>query len=113
MRPGNEAREVVLREADADLAVEKRPSSPHRTRRPHGTLARQPDLDAFGSGEPVRDERCLQRDDERDSSALAHLVRDVDEVGHAGRSISRNGYEPPFVCCGTIVSAARSGAHRP
>ena len=51
-----------------------------------------------GAGKPVRDERRLERDDRcARVDRLSHLLRDHDEVAHAGRSISMKGCMPPFV----------------
>ena len=58
-----EPAELVLGEADADLAVEHADRRGHRARLAHAALALEPDGDAFAGREPVRDERRLERDD--------------------------------------------------
>ena len=86
-RGGSEALELRAVEPDPDLPVEHADRRRHRAGRPHGCLAREPDLDAVGRREAVRDERRLERDD----GALLlerrlHLVADVDQVTHHGRA---------------------------
>ena len=58
-----EARELVLGQPDADLAVEHADRRRHRARRAHAPLGLEPDGDAFAGREAVRDERRLERDD--------------------------------------------------
>ena len=62
-RVGVEARELVLREADDDLAVEHADRRGHGARLAHLALRLEPDLDALARREAVRDERRLERDD--------------------------------------------------
>ena len=62
-RVGVEALELVLRQADADCAVEDADRGRHRAGVADAPLALEPDLDALAGREAVRDERRLERDD--------------------------------------------------
>ena len=61
-RVGGEAAELLLGQADAQLAVEHADRRRDRAGLAHAPLALEPDLDALAGREAVRDERRLERD---------------------------------------------------
>src|SRR6266700_8004358 len=86
----------MLAEAHADLAVEHADRRGHRTHVAHRALGFEPDFDTLRGGEPVRDQRGLQRDDRL---CPAHFVGDDD--GH--------GMAPTCATQRAAVSTASSG----
>ncbi len=101
-RVGVEARELLLREADAHLAVEDADRRRHRSRRPHLPFRLEADLDALARGEAVRDERRLERD--HGSAGVERVPDLVGEADHADRSISTKRLSSP---CRTWWKPAR------
>ena len=101
-RVGVEARELVLRQADPDRAVEDADRRRHRARLAHAPLALEPDRDALAGREAVGDERRLERDD---GAALAergrHFLGDGDELLH--------GIDPSCATQRAAASSASSG----
>ena len=83
---GVEARELVLGQPDADLAVEHADRRRHRAAVAHRLLGGEPDLDALAGREAVGDERRLERDD---AAALAQRLLDL--VGDADHGIAPSG----------------------
>jgi hypothetical protein len=83
-----EADELVLGEADDDLAVENADRRRDGARGAHPLLGLQPHGEAFPGGKAVRDERRLERDDR---PGLAHFVSDSN---HASSCMSMNGTSP-------------------
>ncbi len=71
-----EARELVLRQADADLSVEDADRRGNRAGLAHALLRFEADGDALTRREPVRDERRLERDDR---ACVADLARNLDQ----------------------------------
>ena len=102
-RVGGEAAELLLREADAQLAVEDADRGRHRAGVADAPLALEPDLDPLAGREAVRDERRLERDDGPPvGERVADLVRDPDRILH--------GIEPS---CATQRAAAASASSAP
>src|SRR5262249_24516590 len=104
---GVEPSQFVVGEPDADLSVQHADRCRDRAAGAHRAFHLEPDLDPVWSGEAVRDDCRLERDDgsfrvER----RAHLVGELDELVHAHDVI---GIAPGCWMQRAAASSARSG----
>ena len=97
-----EAAQLVRRQADPDASVEDAHGCRHRARLTHAPLRLERDRDALLAGEPVRDERRLERDDRR---AVAQRVGDLGRDPHQ----LVHGIAPSFATQRAAASSPSSG----
>ncbi len=96
---GREALELARLETYADAAVEHADRRRHGARVADGLVAREPDLDAVRRGEPVGDQRRLERDDRvAGIERGANLIGDLD--GLAARSPPATASRRAAACSG-------------
>jgi hypothetical protein len=103
-RVGGETAELLLREADPQLAVEDTDRGRHRPGVADAPLALQPDRDPLTGWKAVRDQRRLQRHDRPPvRERVPHLVGNPDRILH--------GIEPS--CATQRPAAARASSGPP
>ena len=113
---GVEAAELVLAQADHDLAVENADVAGTEPAVAHGALGGEPDLDPLAGREAVRDERRLECDDARVPSRARrrHLLGDPDHgIPPSRRAAARRSLEPELDPADEIARRERvAGAGR-